>query len=163
MTILFPLGGPADPDERDHRIMERALRLAQRAADQDEVPVGALVIRDGKILGQGWNQVEQLKDATAHAEMLALTQAFAAADEKRLEEAELFCTLEPCIQCAGAIMHARIKRVVFAAHDPKFGGVESLISAFDLDGVNHRVEWRSGVLAAQSSEMLKAFFRTKRG
>jgi len=145
------------------RIMQRALRLAQRAGDEDEVPVGALVVRDGKILGQGWNQVEKLKDATAHAEMLALTQAFASVDEKRLEGAEIYCTLEPCLQCAGAIIHARIKRVVFGANDPKFGGVESLLRAFELDGINHRPDWRGGVLELESAELLKAFFRPLRG
>ncbi|MDP6850784.1 MAG: nucleoside deaminase [Planctomycetota bacterium] len=162
MSILFPLGEPADLDERDDRIMRKALQLAQRALDEDEVPVGALVVRNGEILGRGWNQVEQLVDATAHAEMLALTQAFAAAGEKRLEGAEVFCTLEPCLQCAGALLHARVSRVVFAASDPKFGGVHSLASLFDLEKANHKPEWKSGVLAEESAEMLKEFFRAKR-
>jgi len=162
MSVLFPLGEPSDPLERDRRLMERALRLAQRAADEDEVPVGAIIVREGRLLGQGWNQVECLQDATAHAEMTALTQAFAAAGEKRLPGAELFCTLEPCIQCAGAILHARVDRVVYAAPDLKFGGVESLVRIFDLEGTNHRVSYQGGLLEEESAEMLRGFFRPKR-
>ena len=130
MSLLFPLEPPDDPRERDLRIMEMALREARKALEKDEVPVGAVVVRGNQIIGRAGNSVEQLQDATAHAEMLALTQAFEAAGEKRLEGAEVFCTLEPCLQCAGALLHARVVRVVYGAADPKFGGVESLAGIF---------------------------------
>jgi tRNA(adenine34) deaminase len=159
---LFPLRPPASAEERDQRIMALALREAQKAWEADEVPVGAVVVRGNELLGRGANGVEALKDATAHAEMIALTQAFAATGDKRLPEAELYCTLEPCIQCTGALLHGRIKRVVYGAADPKFGGVESLICLLDLPGLNHRVEAVGGVLAEESASMLQEFFRRKR-
>jgi|GEM_PF-225924 tRNA(adenine34) deaminase len=162
MALLFPLRPPASPQERDQRIMELALREAQLAADRDEVPVGAVVVRGNEILARAGNRVEELKDATAHAEMLALTSAFEAAGEKRLVDAELFVTLEPCIQCAGAILHARLARVVFGATDPKFGGVVSLTQIFELDGLNHRVLHEGGLFADESASLLRDFFRAKR-
>ncbi|RMH02088.1 MAG: nucleoside deaminase [Planctomycetota bacterium] len=143
--------------------MALALRLAREAAARDEVPVGAVVVRGDRLLSRGANQVERLGDPTAHAEMIALTQAFAAAGEKRLPGAELFCTLEPCLQCAGALIHARVDRVVYGAADPKFGGVESLARLLDLPGLNHRVAWRGGVRAEESAALLQAFFRARRG
>ncbi|KAA3608350.1 MAG: nucleoside deaminase [Planctomycetota bacterium] len=142
--------------------MERALREARDAFDRDEVPVGALVVRGNQLLGRSGNRVEELCDATAHAEMLALNQAFATAEAKRLEGAEVFCTLEPCLQCAGALLHARVARVVFAASDPKFGGVVSLASLFDLPGINHRIQWQGGLLAESAAELMRAFFRQRR-
>ncbi len=142
--------------------MERALQLAREAAEREEVPVGALVVRGDEILGAGFNQVEALQDATAHAEMVALTQAFAAAGEKRLPGAELYCTLEPCLQCTGALIHARVARLVYGAPDPKFGGVESLARLLELPGLNHRVAVRGGVLAAESAGLLRAFFQDLR-
>jgi tRNA(adenine34) deaminase len=163
MSLLFPLQQPASPEERDRRIMQLALREAQAAMERDEVPVGAVVVRGDHLLARGGNQVEQLLDPTAHAEMVALTQAFAAAGEKRLPEAELFCTLEPCLQCTGAILHARIRRVVYGAADPKFGGIESLARLLELPGLNHHVEALGGVLAEESAELLRQFFRAKRG
>jgi tRNA(adenine34) deaminase len=162
MSLLFPLHEPADADERDRRIMEIALREARAAAEEGEVPVGAVIVRDGRLLARARNAVEQQRDATAHAEMLALTQAFAAAGEKRLEGAELYCTLEPCLQCAGALLHARVARVVYGAADPKFGGVESLARLLELPGLNHRVVARGGVLAAESALLLQEFFRARR-
>ena len=162
MSLLFPLGPPDDPHERDRRVMEIALREARAAAARDEVPVGAVVIRENRILARAGNQVEQLRDATAHAEMLALTQAFEAAGEKRLVDAELFCTLEPCLMCTGAILHARIARVVYGARDDKFGGVCSLCQGFELEGLNHRVQAVGGVEAEESAELLRAFFQAKR-
>ncbi|TAH35124.1 MAG: nucleoside deaminase [Planctomycetota bacterium] len=143
--------------------MQMALRLARQAFDEDEVPVGALVVRGDRVLGSSGNQVERLADATAHAEMLALSQAFAAAGAKRLDGAELICTLEPCLQCAGALLHARVARVVYGAADPKFGAVESLLRAFELPGLNHRVLARGGVCAVESAELLRRFFRLRRG
>lgn len=163
MSLLFPLLAPADSEERDRRIMEIALREARAAAAAGEVPVGAVVVRGDRLLARARNAVEQQRDATAHAEMLALTQAFAATGEKRLEGAELFCTLEPCLQCAGALLHARVARVVYGAADPKFGGVESLVRLLELPGLNHRAEARGGVLAAESAELLREFFRARRG
>ncbi len=162
MALLFPLRPPTSPQERDQRIMELALREAHAAAERDEVPVGAVVVRGNEILARAGNRVEELKDATAHAEMLALTSAFEAAGEKRLVDAELFVTLEPCIQCAGAILHARLSRVVYGAADPKFGGVASLIQVFDLDGLNHAVQHEGGLLANESSHLLRSFFQAKR-
>jgi tRNA(adenine34) deaminase len=162
MSLLFPLGPPDDPAERDRRIMQIALREADAAGAQDEVPVGALVVLGNRILGRSGNQVEQLRDATAHAEMLALSQAFAAVGNKRLVGAELFCTLEPCVMCAGAIMHARIARVVYGADDEKFGGVCSLCRSFELPGVTHKVQAVGGLEAELSATMLRAFFQQKR-
>ena len=162
MSLLFPLGPPEDPQQRDQRIMELALREASKAGARDEVPIGAVVVRGNQVLGRAGNSVEQLKDATAHAEMLALTQAFEAVGEKRLKGAELFCTLEPCLQCAGALLHARVARVVYGAADPKFGGVESLARIFELRGLNHQIRAEGGLFAEESAQMLQAFFRSKR-
>jgi len=162
MSLLFPLREPRDAEERDQRAMELALAEARRAYAAEEVPVGAVVVRGNQVLGRGANAVEALGDATAHAEMIAITQAFAAAGEKRLEGAELYCTLEPCIQCVGALLHARVARLVYGAADPKFGGVESLARLLELPGLNHRVEARGGVLAEESAALLQDFFRRRR-
>ncbi len=162
MVLLFPLRPPKSPEQRDIAIMEMALKEARKAWAAEEVPVGALVVRGNQLLGRGANEVEALKDATAHAEMLALSQAFAASGEKRLVDAELYCTLEPCIQCTGALLHARIKRVVYGAADPKFGGIESLVRLLELPGLNHRMQAKGGVLAAECAQLLQEFFRRKR-
>jgi tRNA(Arg) A34 adenosine deaminase TadA len=162
MSLLFPLRTPADAHEFDRRAMELALQEARAAGARGEVPVGAIVVREGRVLGRAGNAVEQQCDATAHAEMLALSQAFAAAGEKRLTGAELFVTLEPCIQCAGALLHARIARLIYGADDPKFGGVVSLARVLEISGLNHRVAVRSGVLAAESADLLQEFFRALR-
>ena len=162
MSLLFPLGPPDDPAERDRRIMEIALREAKNAAARDEVPVGAVIVHGNRLLARASNQVEQLCDATAHAEMLALTQAFAAVESKRLVGAELYCTLEPCLMCTGAILHARIARVVFGASDHKFGAVCSLCRGFELEGLNHQVKAVGGVYAEESVQLLQAFFQAKR-
>jgi len=162
MALLFPLRQPGSQEERDLAIMEFALREARAAWAADEVPVGAIVVRGNHILGRGRNTVEALKDATAHAEMLALSQAFAAAGEKRLPDAELYCTLEPCIQCTGALMHSRVARIVYGAADPKFGGIESLVRLLELPGLNHQIEAQGGVLAEESAGLLQEFFRRKR-
>ncbi|MDA0666651.1 MAG: tRNA adenosine(34) deaminase TadA [Planctomycetota bacterium] len=162
MVLLFPLRQPGSQEERDVAIMEFALREAHAAWAADEVPVGAIVVRGNEILGRGRNTVEALKDATAHAEMLALSQAFAAAGEKRLPDAELYCTLEPCIQCTGALMHSRVARIVYGAADPKFGGIESLARLLELPGLNHQIEAQGGVLAEESAALLQDFFRSKR-
>jgi len=142
--------------------MEFAFKEAEAAYRRDEVPIGAVIVRDNVILARAGNQVEQLKDATAHAEILALTQAFAATGEKRLPEAELFCTVEPCLMCAGALLHARVKRVVYATPDPKFGGVESLCRNLELPGLNHSIEALRGPLGEEAAELMRRFFREKR-
>jgi tRNA(adenine34) deaminase len=146
----------------DERWMARCLELAAAAAARDEVPVGAVVAIDGRAVGEGSNRVEELQSPLAHAEFEALQQALAAAGRKRLPEATLFCTLEPCFLCAGAILHARVRRVVFGARDPKFGAVRSLATLLEDPRLNHRCAVVEGVGAEQSAELLRAFFRGKR-
>ncbi|HEX6812482.1 MAG TPA: nucleoside deaminase [Planctomycetota bacterium] len=143
--------------------MERCLELAASAALADEVPVGAVVVVDGVAVGEGRNRVEELGSPLAHAEMQALQQALATVGEKRLPRAVLYCSLEPCFMCAGAILHARVARVVFGARDPKFGAVRSLGMLLEEPRLNHRCEVVEGVLADESAELLRAFFRQKRG
>jgi tRNA(adenine34) deaminase len=147
----------------DERWMQRCLELAQQAAAVDEVPVGALVVLDGVVVGEGRNRVEAQRSPLAHAEMEAVQQALTTVGEKRLPGAALYCTLEPCFLCAGAILHARIARVVFGARDPKFGAVRSLANVLEDPRLNHRCHVAEGVGAAASAEMLRAFFRGKRG
>jgi len=143
--------------------MRAALREAMEAARKGEVPVGAVVVHGGRIIGRGHNQREMLKDPTAHAEMIAITQAAAALESWRLEDATLYVTLEPCLMCAGAIVNARIRRVVYGAADPKAGACGSLYQV-GLDArLNHRFELTAGVLAAESTALLQEFFGKKRG
>lgn len=146
----------------DEHFMRQAFRLAVHAAEQDEVPVGAIIVRHGRIVAQGWNQREQLKDPTAHAEMLAITSAANGMESWRLEDCTLYVTLEPCLMCAGAILQSRIPRVVFGASDPKAGAVESLYRLLNDDRLNHRCEVRGGVMAIECGEILTAFFDGKR-
>jgi tRNA(adenine34) deaminase len=149
--------------EEDHkRWMQRALELADRAAAQDEVPVGALVVRDGEILGEGWNQVVSARDPSAHAEIVALRAAASRVENYRLPGATLYVTLEPCTMCAGAMVHARIQQLVFAALEPKAGVVCSRCTLLDEPRFNHRVEWEGGVLAEESTARLQAFFKARR-
>lgn len=142
--------------------MQRCLQLAEQAALRDEVPVGAIVVVDGEVIGEGSNRVEQRRSPLAHAEMEALQAALAKVGEKRLPDAVLYCTLEPCFLCAGAILHTRVRRVVFGARDPKFGAVRSLAEVLEDDRLNHRCEVVEGVGADASAAMLRAFFRGKR-
>ena len=153
----------AAPDATDQKFMAHALRLAQRAAARDEVPVGAVVVLDGTVVGSGSNRCEALGDPTAHAELVALRRAFARTGQARLPGATLYCTLEPCVQCAGAILHARIARVVFGARDPKFGGCCSLYQLLGDTRLNHRAALTEGVGAEASAALLRAFFRARRG
>ena len=147
----------------DHeRWMRRALELADRAAALDEVPVGALVVRDNELLGEGWNQVISAADPSAHAEVVALRAAARHVGNYRLSGATLYVTLEPCTMCAGAMVHARIQRLVFAAVEPKAGVVCSRSRLLDEPWFNHRVEWEGGVLAEESRLRLQAFFKAKR-
>ena len=154
---------PEAPTSEDVRWLRRCLELAQAAAAADEVPVGAVVIVDGAVVGEGRNRVEELRSPLAHAEMLALQQALVHAGNKRLANATLYCSLEPCFLCAGAILHARVDRVVFGASDPKFGAVRSLANVLEDPRLNHRCTVVAGVEAAASAELLRAFFRQKRG
>ncbi|WP_268235767.1 tRNA adenosine(34) deaminase TadA [Marinobacterium zhoushanense] len=146
----------------DERWMQEALALAERAAELGEVPVGAVVVRDGEIIGRGWNHPISGCDPTAHAEIMALRDAAQRLQNYRLVDAELYVTIEPCSMCAGAIVHARIKRVVFGAIEPKAGAVCSRSALFDADWVNHRVLWQGGVLAQRCSARISAFFAERR-
>jgi tRNA(adenine34) deaminase len=142
--------------------MEEALRSAQRALEAGEVPVGAVVVCDGKIVGRGWNRNISDSDPTAHAEIVALREAGAAIGNHRLEQCELFATIEPCPMCAGALVHARIKRLVYGADDPKAGAVQSVMQVLNHPQLNHRMEVRSGVLAGRCAELLQSFFKDRR-
>ena len=146
----------------DEAFMRRALELARRAQEEGEVPVGAVVVLDGAAVGEGSNRVEELCSPLAHAEMEALQRAFAAAGAKRLPGAVLYCSLEPCFLCAGAILHARIARVVFAARDPKFGAVRSLATLLEDPRLNHRCDVHEGLEHDASASLLRAFFRARR-
>lgn len=142
--------------------MEEALRMAQRALEAGEVPVGAVVVRNGEIVGRGWNRNLTDADPTAHAEIVALRDAGAALGNHRLIDCELFATIEPCAMCAGALIHARVRRLVYGAEDPKTGAVNSTMRVVNYPKVNHRIEIRAGVLAGCSAELLRAFFRNRR-
>ncbi|GAB5404436.1 MAG: tRNA adenosine(34) deaminase TadA [Aureliella sp.] len=159
-------GGPLDLGgeliEWDQSYMKKALDLAVSAYEQDEVPVGAIVVLDGRVIGSGWNQRESLRDPTAHAEMIAITQAAAAVENWRLERCTLYVTLEPCPMCAGAIVQARIPRIVYGAVDPKGGAVDTLYKLLDDSRLNHRSDVTAGVMAADCGAILSAFFQEKR-
>ncbi|EMI56737.1 CMP/dCMP deaminase zinc-binding protein [Rhodopirellula sallentina SM41] len=146
----------------DAHWMGRAIELAQTAAIADEVPVGAVIVRDGKMIAGAANEREALHDPTAHAEMIAITQAAAAIENWRLEKATLYVTLEPCLMCAGAILQARVPRVVFGAVDPKAGAVASMYQVLNDDRLNHQCEVTSGVMAERCGRMLTEFFASKR-
>jgi tRNA(adenine34) deaminase len=142
--------------------MRHALRLAERAEALGEVPIGAVVVRDERCIAEGWNRPIGTHDPTAHAEIVALREAGRAVGNYRLIDATLYVTLEPCVMCMGAISHARIKRLVFGAFDPKRGAVCHALSLSDADFLNHRVAWQGGVLEAECSELLKNFFKARR-
>jgi tRNA(adenine34) deaminase len=142
--------------------MEEALRCAQRGLEAGEVPVGAVVVCGGRIVGRGWNRNIADADPTAHAEVIALREAGAAIGNHRLERCELFVTIEPCAMCAGAMVHARIQRLVYGADDPKAGAVHSVVAVLNHPQLNHRIEVHSGVLAGRSAEVLQSFFRDRR-
>jgi len=142
--------------------MEEALRCAQRALEAGEVPVGAVVVCGGRIVGRGWNRNITASDPTAHAEIMALREAGATLGNHRLEDCELFSTIEPCPMCAGALAHARVKRLVYGADDPKAGAVHSVMQVVNHPRLNHKIEVRSGVLAGRSAEVLQSFFKNRR-
>jgi tRNA(adenine34) deaminase len=150
-------------DVQPHQFfMELALQQAQAAAAVDEVPVGAVIARDGRVIGAAHNQREQLRDPTAHAEMLAITQAAESVGDWRLENCVLYVTLEPCPMCAGAIVQARIPIVVFGASDPKAGAAHSMFRLLDDERLNHRCEIVPGVLDRQCGQILTDFFQRQR-
>src|SRR3954469_7801344 len=151
-----------DEFSRDKDFMAEALRLAGKAFRADEVPIGAVVVRAGRIIARAYNQVELLKDATAHAEMLALTQAEAAVGDWRLNECDLYVTKEPCVMCAGALVHVRIRRVIFGCSDPRSGAGGGLINLLQHPALNHHCEITTGVLQNESGAILQEFFRKKR-
>ena len=142
--------------------MRLALKLAEKAAQQGEVPVGAVVLHDGKIIARAFNQVEQLHDATAHAEILAITQAEAALNDWRLTECTLYVTKEPCAMCAGAMVNARLGHLVFGCSDPRMGAAGSALNITAFPGMLHTVEVTSGLLADEARDLLQQFFRRRR-
>jgi tRNA(adenine34) deaminase len=146
----------------DELWMEEAIRQARSAENAGEVPVGALVICDGAVVGRGSNRNLLDNDPTAHAEIVALRQAAAAIGNHRLGECDLYVTVEPCAMCAGAITHARIRRLVYGADDPKAGAVRSALQVLNHPALNHRVEVTAGVLAGRCAEILQSFFRARR-
>lgn len=146
----------------DQFFMGEALRLARKAYTAEEVPIGAVIVREGQIIARAWNQVETLKDATAHAEMLAITQAEAEVEDWRLTDCDLYVTKEPCPMCAGAIVHARLRRVIFGCPDLKGGAAGGLLNILQMPQLNHRCEITSGVHGDDCAQILKDFFRARR-
>jgi len=147
----------------DEYYMGEALRLARKAYEAEEVPIGAIIVREGQIIARSWNQVEMLKDATAHAEMLAITQAESVVDDWRLADCDLYVTKEPCPMCAGAIVHARLRRVIFGCPDFKGGGAGGLFNILQTPELNHQCEITGGIMSPECAGILKAFFLERRG
>lgn len=146
----------------DELWMEEALRCAQRALEIGEVPVGAVVVREGRLVGRGWNQNILGTDPTAHAEVVALREAGTAVGNHRLVDCELFATIEPCAMCAGAMVHARVRRLVYGADDPKAGAVRSVMQVLNHPDLNHKIDVRGGVLAGRCADIVQEFFRNRR-
>jgi tRNA(adenine34) deaminase len=142
--------------------MSRALELAREAERAGEVPVGAVIVKDGEIVAEGWNRPIGTSDPTAHAEMVAMRAAGQKLNTYRLLDTTLYVTLEPCAMCAGAMVHARVKRLVFAATDPRAGAAGSVFNVVRNDALNHRIQCESGVLADECSAMLRGFFLARR-
>jgi tRNA(adenine34) deaminase len=152
-----------NPFSQPHEYWMRfAFREAERAFDEDEVPIGCVIVKDGKIVGKGHNQTEQLSDPTAHAEMIAITSACSTVDSKFLSGCTLYVTLEPCPMCAGAIVNSRVERVVFGAYDPKAGAAGTLFTITEDERLNHRAQTLGGVLDAECGAILKEYFKKKR-
>lgn len=146
----------------DAYFMRAALRQAEQAADAGEIPVGAVAVRQGVIIARGFNQVEMLKDATAHAEILVMTQSSAAIGDWRLEEVEIYVTKEPCAMCAGAMINSRVRRVIYGMADPRSGAAGSALDITGFPGMLHRVEVKGGVLEDECRELMQSFFRQRR-
>ena len=149
-------------EEFDAAFMRQALRLAEKAGQAGEVPVGAVVVQAGRVIARAHNQVELLKDATAHAEMLAVTQAEAAVGDWRLNDCDLYVTKEPCPMCAGALVHVRMRRVIFGCADERGGAAGGLINLLQMPTLNHRCEISAGVLRDECAALLQDFFRSRR-
>ena len=146
----------------DTYFMGEALRQARKAESQDEVPIGAMVVRNMEIVARSWNQVELLKDPTAHAEMLAITQAASVVGDWRLDECDLYVTKEPCPMCAGAVVQARLHRVIYGCPDPKTGAAGGMINLLRMPPLNHQCEITRGVREAECREILQRFFKIRR-
>ena len=146
----------------DIHFMHRAIQLAKRAEQEGEVPVGAVLVREGQIIGEGWNRPIIDHDPTAHAEIMAIRSAAKKEQNYRLPDSTLYVTLEPCPMCAGAIVHSRVKRLVFATTDPRTGAAGSVFQIVQSDQLNHRVEIKSGILQKESADLIKAFFKARR-
>ena len=152
----------SDALSADELWMEEALRCAQRALEAGEVPVGAVVVCAGRVVGRGWNRNLTDCDPTAHAEIVALREAGRNVGNHRLVDCELFATIEPCAMCAGALVHARLKRLVYGADDPKAGAIRSVMQVLNHPSLNHRMEVTAGVLGGRCAELLQSFFRSRR-
>jgi len=148
--------------QSDAYFMREAIRLATKALKKEEVPIGAVVVREGSIIGRAYNQVELLKDATAHAEMLAITQAEEAVGDWRLNDCDLYVTKEPCAMCAGALVHVRMRRVIFGCPDEKSGAAGGIINLLQMPTLNHQCDITSGVLGDDCAALLRSFFQSKR-
>jgi tRNA(adenine34) deaminase len=148
---------------RDEYFMRLALREAARALEHDDVPIGAIVVKDGELIGSGHNEREIRGDPTAHAEVIALREAARTLGSWRVLDAVMYVTLEPCAMCAGAIVLSRLPRVVFGAEDPKAGAAGSVLNVLDLPALNHRPQVVGGLLAEDSAELLRSFFASRRG
>ena len=147
----------------DHYWLGYAIELACRAQAEDEVPIGAVLVnQDNLLIGEGWNQPIANQDPTAHAEIIALRQAGQRINNYRLLGTTLYTTLEPCIMCAGALVHARVQRLVYGAADPKAGAIESVYKILDFDTLNHRISYQGGLLADECGHLLKTFFKQRR-
>lgn len=146
----------------DEDWMRYTIRMAQRAEQQAEVPVGAIIVANDNCIAEGWNQPIQNHDPSAHAEIMAIRKAGQHLQNYRLTDCTLYVTLEPCVMCMGALAHARIRRIVFGAYDPKRGAVCNALHLADADFLNHSIEWQGGVLESECSELLTDFFRARR-
>ena len=142
--------------------MAEALHCARRALEAGEVPIGAVVMREGRVIGRGWNRNLTDNDPTAHAEIVALREAGRTVGNHRLVGCELFVTIEPCAMCAGAVIHARLRRLVYGADDPKAGAIHSILQVVNHPSMNHQMDVRGGVLAGRAAEILQEFFRRHR-
>ena len=145
-------------DEEKYRFMFAALQEAEKALEENEIPVGAVVVKENKIIGRGYNQVERLKDATAHAEMIAITSASNHIGNWRLSECSIYVTLEPCIMCTGALLASRVKNLYFSIFDPKFGASGSVHNLAECSKTNHKINVYSGIYTEESKKLLQAFF-----
>ncbi|PLX70961.1 MAG: tRNA-specific adenosine deaminase [Denitrovibrio sp.] len=151
-----------DFTEADKLYMKEAIKEAENAAEVGEVPIGAVVVCEGKIIGRGSNRKNMGKSALKHAEIIAIEDASSVIGDWRLDECSLYVTLEPCLMCSGAIIHARVRNVIFGTTEPKFGGVVSLAKTFDIERLNHKVNYKGGLYAEEIASMMKSFFKKLR-